>query len=117
MDATNPGPAASTPGVVTQAQLARFKELEPLAYEFRALQERLRAVLDEGAEVEDGEFVVDFYVTEEQRVTAKKLIAALGLTHKQVSALAGQMPPTRVRHLGVYAAAAEGEGERQRQSE
>jgi len=102
MDATNPGPAAPTAGVVSQSELARFKELEPLAHEFRALQERLRAALDEGAEVEDGEFVVDFYVSQKQLVTAKKLIAALGLTHQQVSALAEQMPPTRVRHLGVY---------------
>lgn len=102
MRGSNNSEASSTSTTVTQADLARFKELQPMVSEFMILQERLRRLLDEEAKVEDGEYVVEFYVCEEKKLTVKKMIAALDLTYQQVGALVDRMPVTQVRHLGVY---------------
>lgn len=90
------------PTTITQVQLARFRKLTRLAKKREELRLQLLAALATGANVEEGELVLDYHVEDQNRLTAQKVIHALGLTVQQVQELRMAAPPTRVRYLSVH---------------
>src|SRR3954463_16051066 len=63
MSTSNVEPGKTGADIFSQVTLARYREFMPLAGGYKQLFEHLYAAVDRGAVVEEGDLIVDFFVT------------------------------------------------------
>jgi hypothetical protein len=87
--------------VITQAQMARFKELTALGQERETLRKQLLRALEAGATIEEGPLVPDYTKDNTTRMTVKYLVEALRLDWVKVRELRSKSPVRTFHYLSI----------------
>lgn len=102
MEADGAGaPACPVADLITQAMIARYKEVTPLAHEYQRLKEQFKVMLAQGASVEPGPYTAWVDIQMKHQLSQAHIFRTLQLTPAQIADLRKSAPLVRYRYLHV----------------
>ena len=99
-------PAPPVTPLISQAELALYRKLQPLAHEFARLDRAIKAAMREGAPVEPGLLALQVRERRQRRRLQRYLFRRLKLSPQLVEKLRAEAPLVAYRSLAVVPVAA-----------